>query len=306
MKKRFTLLLLTSLFFVACSSTQQVQTIATDKTNQTYLDNQEKAQLVGYTTLDRLKEAPFKEWFNKKHTEYKVDKTILKGLEKKAKGVSVQLFMATWCRDSQREVPKFIKVMEELKMSENQINITNLYLDAPNYKQSPDRTEEGLNVHRVPTYIFYKDGEEIGRIVETPVNSLETDIAQILLGVPSKPKYKVVNAFQKLFQEKGKAYILSNKETLARRTRYSTDSSNELNGYGYFLLKRNKTEEAVIVFEINALAFPNIPNVFDSLAEGYIAAGRKDLAIENYEKVLKLDSENKQAKKMLEELKERS
>lgn len=306
MQKRFTLLLFTSLFFVACSSTQQLQPIAADKTNQTYLDNEKKAQLVGFTTLDRLKQAPFGEWFTANYTKYEVDQTILKGLNKKAKGVSVQLFMATWCRDSQREVPKFMKIMDEINVSEDNINITNLYLDAPNYKQSPERTEEGLNIHRVPTYIFYKDGKEIGRIIETPVNSLETDIAQILLGVPSKPKYKVVNAFQKLFQEKGKTYIESNKELLARRTRYTTNNSNELNGYGYFLLGRNEAEEAVIIFEINALAFPNIPNVFDSLAEGYIAVGKTDLAIENYEKVLKLDNDNKQAKKMLEELKERS
>ena len=39
---------------------------------------------------------------------------------------------------------------------------------------------EGLRIELVPTIIFYKDGSEIGRIVETPVESMEKDLLKII------------------------------------------------------------------------------------------------------------------------------
>ena len=39
---------------------------------------------------------------------------------------------------------------------------------------------EDLNIELVPTFIIYKKGEEIGRIVETPYDTLEEDIWKIV------------------------------------------------------------------------------------------------------------------------------
>jgi len=49
-----------------------------------------------------------------------------------------------------------------------------------NYKRSPNGEEWGLNILRVPTIIFYKNGREINRIIETPNKSLEADMLKIL------------------------------------------------------------------------------------------------------------------------------
>jgi tetratricopeptide (TPR) repeat protein len=43
--------------------------------------------------------------------------------------------------------------------------------------------------------------------------------------------------------------------------------------------------------------------VYDSLGEAYAAAGKKELAIENYEKSLELDPKNENAKDRLKKLK---
>jgi len=40
---------------------------------------------------------------------------------------------------------------------------------------------DNLDILKVPTIIFYLKGKEIGRIVETPVKSLEKDMARIIL-----------------------------------------------------------------------------------------------------------------------------
>ena len=41
---------------------------------------------------------------------------------------------------------------------------------------------DSLNIELVPTFIFYRDGDEIGRIIETPQQSIEEDTYRILTG----------------------------------------------------------------------------------------------------------------------------
>jgi CubicO group peptidase (beta-lactamase class C family) len=75
-----------------------------------------------------------------------------------------------------------------------------------------------------------------------------------------------------------------------------------LNMLGYEALQSGRTEEAIRLFERNAREFPESSNVYDSLAEGYATAGKKDLAIQNYEKSLELDPKNDNAKQRLKKL----
>jgi len=39
---------------------------------------------------------------------------------------------------------------------------------------------DNLDIKRVPTFIIYENGEEIGRIIETPKKSLEKDLEKIV------------------------------------------------------------------------------------------------------------------------------
>ena len=57
-------------------------------------------------------------------------------------------------------------------------------------KKTPDNLEKGLNIERVPTFIFYKKGKEIGRFVEYPRESVEADILKIVSGEPYKHAYE--------------------------------------------------------------------------------------------------------------------
>jgi tetratricopeptide (TPR) repeat protein len=65
-----------------------------------------------------------------------------------------------------------------------------------------------------------------------------------------------------------------------------------LNGIGYDYLRAGRTEDAVRIFQKNVVEFPESSNVYDSLGEAYATAGKKDLAIENYERSVKLDPKN--------------
>jgi len=56
-------------------------------------------------------------------------------------------------------------------------------------KTTPQNYEKGLEIFNVPTYIFKKNGKEINRIVEFPVETLEKDIFKILSGQEYKNIY---------------------------------------------------------------------------------------------------------------------
>jgi cytochrome c-type biogenesis protein CcmH/NrfG len=55
---------------------------------------------------------------------------------------------------------------------------------------------------------------------------------------------------------------------------------------------------------LNVEEYPKSSNVYDSLGEAYMAAGQKDLAIQNYEKSIELDPKNQNGIDMLKKLRE--
>jgi tetratricopeptide (TPR) repeat protein len=61
-----------------------------------------------------------------------------------------------------------------------------------------------------------------------------------------------------------------------------------LNGLGHKLLNSGQTQDAIAMFQRNVQEYLQSSNVYDSLGEGYMKAGQKDLAIANYEKSLQL------------------
>jgi pimeloyl-ACP methyl ester carboxylesterase len=79
-------------------------------------------------------------------------------------------------------------------------------------------------------------------------------------------------------------------------------SEMKMNILGYQKLQTGKTKEAIELFKLNVIAYPESSNTYDSLAEAYMKNGDKDLAIKNYKKSLELDPENKNALEMLKRL----
>ena len=71
------------------------------------------------------------------------------------------------------------------------------------------------------------------------------------------------------------------------------------------MMKENKMENAIKLFELNVEEYPNSANSYDSLGEAYMNAGNKELAIKNYEKSLQLNPKNENAVEMLKQLRAR-
>ena len=77
-----------------------------------------------------------------------------------------------------------------------------------------------------------------------------------------------------------------------------------LNELGYLLLATKQVQDAIAVFQRNVQEYPQSSNVYDSLGEAYMDAGKKELAIANYEKSLQLDPKNQNAVSMLKKLRQ--
>jgi len=78
---------------------------------------------------------------------------------------------------------------------------------------------------------------------------------------------------------------------------------NALNAFGYQVLEKDATG-AIQVFKLNAEAFPQSANVWDSLGEAYMKAGDVKEAEKNYEHSLLLDPNNTNAQEILNKIRE--
>jgi thiol-disulfide isomerase/thioredoxin len=91
----------------------------------------------------------------------------------------VLLIMATWCPDSKRELPRFFAIMDGAGM--NEAALTMVGVDRT--KKDPDGLTEKWGITRVPTFVFFRNGQEAGRVVEKlPAGAtLEGEIAKLLV-----------------------------------------------------------------------------------------------------------------------------
>jgi thiol-disulfide isomerase/thioredoxin len=150
----------------------------TPELNQEITSHEEELILVGQIDLQGLSAEPYSIWFNQNYKDYTVDLGSVYGIE--LEDINIKLFLGTWCPDSQLQVPQFYKILTELEFDKSKLEMISLDNHPDRDLQSPQHEEEGLNIEFVPTIIFYRDGVEIGRIVEFPVRTLERDLESII------------------------------------------------------------------------------------------------------------------------------
>jgi tetratricopeptide (TPR) repeat protein len=212
--------------------------------------------------------------------------------------------MGTWCGDSQEWVPRLVKLWDELGLDREQLKFTALYGSGDNYKQGPNGEEKGLNIHRVPTFIFKQDGKEYARIVESPSTDLLTDVAQIALGYPSAPNYAGATYILSLFDEKSMEEIYKDMNNVWRTLYYKVGRYAELNTLGNVLYAADQRDQALFVFNLNTAYYPGNWRVQQRFAELLAEMEDYENAIIFYEKVVQLNPENEEAKSELERIKQ--
>lgn len=142
--------------------------------------------LLGIIEKQSFLEEPYREWFLTEYENYQPDLEILSEMGNKLSEFKIETFIGTWCGDSKRELPRFLKILDKLEIPSENHQIFGIDED----KKSAEGFENGKKIDRIPVFIFYKNGTEVGRIVEYPASqSLENDMLMIVNGQPLTPNY---------------------------------------------------------------------------------------------------------------------
>jgi thiol-disulfide isomerase/thioredoxin len=143
--------------------------------------------LIGYIDKSDFLNGKHSDWFSKNYDTYTPDKKITQKIKKKLHNISIKSFIGSWCHDSKRVLPKFYKIMDlvefDLEKNYKMIGITI-------GKKTPNNLQKGYAIKHTPTFIFYRDGLEIGRFVEHSKKTIEKDILKILKGGNYKHPYQ--------------------------------------------------------------------------------------------------------------------
>lgn len=118
--------------------------------------------------------------YAKRKSEYQPDRDAVQMISAAVQpGDHIEVYLGTWCPDSQREVPKFLKVLDLLEQ-EHGVNLPARYIALNRAKKEPAELIAGKNIEKVATFIYYRGDQELGRIVERPNGMLEDDLLQIV------------------------------------------------------------------------------------------------------------------------------
>ncbi len=127
--------------------------------------------------IDRVKILEDDEW-RQNYAAYEPDQAILEILKTKiGDNLKIDVYLGFWCGDSRNNVPVFLKIIDGIESD-------TLKIDYYSVERKPTKETqyfvEELKIERVPTFIFYRDGKEIGRIIENPKKNMLDDFLEIV------------------------------------------------------------------------------------------------------------------------------
>jgi len=165
------------IFFAVFVSFAGLASLLGQEINQRVFDEKSQAEiLVGTCTRDGLLGCAFAEDYNIEYPMYKPNDTVLAQLKNLTGELNCVIVLGTWCGDSKEQVPRFFKILDQsgTKFDKLEIYCFDRQKEAPGMD-----IKTRFQIEKVPTFIFFRNDAEIGRIIETPKVSLENDMLEI-------------------------------------------------------------------------------------------------------------------------------
>lgn len=154
-----------------------LSTSCSPKQNQIVFDKAANQDILyGDVTVDAFNNYRFNDWYLNEYNSYISQGNIIDSISPLLDNVSIKIVMGTWCGDSKREVPRFINLLDNLSFNKSNLII----IGVNRSKVCPECGIDEGYVDFVPTFIFFRDNVEIGRIIESPTKSLEEDLYLIV------------------------------------------------------------------------------------------------------------------------------
>ena len=106
--------------------------------------------------------------------KYNPKDDVVKKIDENKNDIKIITFLGTWCGDSRRNVPRFLKAIS------GNPNLKVEFWAVDRKKKLDNGLTEKYAIKRVPTFIFFKNDREVGRITEHPQKTIEEDILDII------------------------------------------------------------------------------------------------------------------------------
>jgi len=116
------------------------------------------------------------EWYRKNYASFTPDSASIVFLSTAAKEIHFVVFGGTWCGDTKRELPRFLKIASLAHIPDANMEMYGV----DRSKESGDGLTEKYHIVSVPTFIVLSEGKEIGRIVEHSEEGIEFDLVYLL------------------------------------------------------------------------------------------------------------------------------
>ncbi|MFM2285734.1 MAG: putative thioredoxin family protein [Bacteroidota bacterium] len=131
--------------------------------------------VTGKFSTDLLQSEWFQQW-NNSSVNYQPDAATMEQLATiPTAELQVIVYLGTWCDDSKLHVPAFLNIAHKMELDFVLIGVNR-------EKECPFEKKECKNwdIQNVPTFVVKRNDVEIGRIIETPAQSIEKDLLKLL------------------------------------------------------------------------------------------------------------------------------
>jgi len=180
--KKVSLLFVAIFLFSACADKKEKEEKALE--SETEMTIEDMPILLGAQDRKAIENKPYNSWYVKNYM-YQPDQKSLAALHSSLDDITITVFMGTWCEDSVTQVPALYGILDAIKYDTEKVTLITVSKD----KDTPEGLEKGMDIQYVPTIILFKNGKELGRIVESPVETLEADLLKIAKGEPYSHTY---------------------------------------------------------------------------------------------------------------------
>jgi thiol-disulfide isomerase/thioredoxin len=114
--------------------------------------------------------------YDRNYAAYEPEKEVLTKLGVLIKDIDITAVIGTWCGDSKLYVPRFYKILDAIGFTESKL----MLIEVDEEKKAINDSIDHLNIISVPTFIIYKQDKELGRIIESPQQTLELDLLTLI------------------------------------------------------------------------------------------------------------------------------
>jgi len=120
----------------------------------------------------------FTDMLYESYNRYTPDEAKVKALSGAYAGCQIRAIGGSWCDDTRMHIPSLLKVLDM-----SGFNADDFSYSGVNRTKKPlngNGPAAGMAIDRVPLIIVYRNGVELGRIVETPRKNIESDLLSLL------------------------------------------------------------------------------------------------------------------------------